>query len=61
MDVGLAQIDTIELESTLPAADQPNPDPVAKHAAGPGLLLLRVPSKLGGKRLKDGRLQTGYI
>ena len=44
--MGLAQTDTIELESTLLAAD----DPEAKHVDAPGLHLLHVPLKLGGER-----------
>ena len=48
--MGLAQTDTIELESTLLAADKPNPNLEAKHVAAPGLHLLHVPLKLGGER-----------
>ena len=54
-------IDTIELKSTLPVADHPKPDPVAQHAADLGLQHLRVLSKGGGKRLKDGRFQTNVF
>ena len=51
----------VEVESTLLDADHPKPDPVAYHAADLGLQHLRVPSEGGGKRLKDGRFQTGCI
>ena len=50
-----------ELESTLLAADKPNPNPEAKHVAAPGLHLLHVLPKLGGKRLSEGRFHTSFI
>ena len=46
-----------ELESTLLAADNPE----AKHVDAPGLHLLHVLLKLGGKRLSEGRFQTSFI
>ena len=55
--MGLAQTDTIELESTLLAADNPE----AKHVDAPGLHLLHVLLKLGGKRLSEGRFQTALF
>ena len=54
-------IDTIEPKSTLLDAGHPKPDLVAVHAAVPDLQHLLVPSQGGGKRLKDGRFQTGCI
>ena len=51
----------VELHSTLLDAGYPKPDLVAVHAAVPDLQHLLVPSQGGGKRLKDGRFQTGCI